>query len=1300
MTRNVRGAFVVGVLSVLGAYAQPKLAVDASAARHPISPYIYGINEWPSYNGSQWTDSGMIEAMRVGVRRWGGDNATSYNWQIDVSNLDSDWYFANYVKGDGVTSAFHVFHERNLQTGTLSLGTVPVLDWTPKLIPGQPLSLNVPLSCSYSVKKYGAQKQVDPYDADCGNGVLASTGKNVVNDPNDDYQAMTPSFAGQWVQSIMSKYGAANLGGVQVWSLDNEPEWWDAVHPDIYSTAATYDDMMARNIATAKAVKTADPTALISGPVQAGWPGMLFSKKDIVSGWNLGPHYQYWANPLDYKAHGSVPWLQYYLQQMHSFEQANGYRLLDYLDVHAYIRPDALGEAAGDATTETLRLTSTRAFWDPNYILPIKTTPASGDPCDNYDAICDATGAQVAPQMIRNMSQWVAENYPGTKLAITEYNWGALASITGAVAQADILGIFGREGLDLGTVWPAITLTPSTPGSFAFQMFVNYDGAGNQFGETSISATTDNPDTLSVFAAQRSDTALTVMVMNKTTAAITTSLSLANFTPAGTAQVWQYSGANLSAIVRQADVTVSGGVINATFPSYSVTLFVIPASQSAMPVSQPVVTSVGNLASGDTGGVSPGEMVLVAASPLPIGGDFASIDIRQFAVLGRMGTSLVGVRVLFNGLPAPVLEISSAGVSAIVPYEAAFDSSVQVQVENQGNRSAPLSIPVTATRPGVFTQDGSGGGQAVINLVLGSQLLPNGPGNPVVPGDVVAIDATGEGITNPPGLDGRIAGAILPVPVATPCSVTMGGVPATVSYCGAESGQPAGRLQVQAQVPASVPIGSAVPVVLSIGSSNSQTGATMVTALTAECSYGLSLPGFSFPAAGGTGSITVTARPSCAWTATSDSGWLTVTSASLGSGNGTVTYQVTANTSTQRSGTLTIGGSAFPVTQLSGAPAAALQFVPVPPCRVVDTRNAAGPFGGPSMTAAFARSVAIPLSACGIPATALAYSLNVTVVPEGPLSYLTLWPAGQIQPLVSTLNSFGGIVVANAAIVPAGSNGAVSVYVTDPTDVILDINGYFELPGIASYSFYPATPCRVADTRNPAGTFGGPAMQAGQVRTFPVPSGACDVPPTATAYSLNATVVPAHDLGYLTAWPTGGNQPVVSTLNSPVGEVVANAALVPSGTNGAVSVFVTDPTDVVLDVNGYFGQPGNSGALSFYPVTPCRIADTRTANGPFGGPEMTAGATRTFAIPASACNIPATAAAYSLNVTVVPDGPLGYLSAWPAGANQPLVSTLNSPVGAVVANAAIVPAGNGGAIDIFVTNQTHVILDINGYFAP
>ena len=276
----------------------------------------------------------------------------------------------------------------------------------------------------------------------------------------------------------------------------------------------------------------------------------------------------------------------------------------------------------------------------------------------------------------------------------------------------------------------------------------------------------------------------------------------------------------------------------------------------------------------------------------------------------------------------------------------------------------------------------------------------------------------------------------------------------------------------------------------------------------------------------------------------------------------------------------------------------ALQFVNVPPCRVVDTRQPIGPFGGPVMGANSTRSFAIPQGACNIPGSAAAYSLNVTVVPRGSLNYLTAWPTGQTQPLVSTLNSYDGRVKANAAIIPAGTSGAVSVYVTDKTDVILDIDGYFAPAAVSTMGLFPLTPCRVADTRGPSGPLGAPSMTKNQQRIFPVLASACNIPDTAQAYSLNFTVVPKTTLGYLTVWPTGEAQmPVVSTLNAPTGTVVANAAIVPAGTSGAISVFTTDATDVIIDINGYFASPSPAPPTACPAASrsiPCRPAASST----------------------------------------------------------------------------------------------------------
>jgi YVTN family beta-propeller protein len=385
------------------------------------------------------------------------------------------------------------------------------------------------------------------------------------------------------------------------------------------------------------------------------------------------------------------------------------------------------------------------------------------------------------------------------------------------------------------------------------------------------------------------------------------------------------------------------------------------------------------------------------------------------------------------------------------------------------------------------------------------------------------------------------------------------------------------------------------------------------------------------------------------------------------------------------------------VSVIAGANASPLQFVSVPPCRLVDTRGSNGEFGGPPIQGGTSRSFPIPQqTSCNIPATAAAYSLNVTVVPITTLGYLTIWPTGEDQPVVSTMNSTDGRVKANAAIVPAGYQGAVSVYVTDTTNVILDIDGYFTAPGSETYQFYPLTPCRLVDTRGADGGLGGPRLAAQTPRSFPLLESSC-IPAglNPLAYSLNFTVVPnpsGQPLGYLSVWPTGESQPVVSTLNNPTATVVANAAIVPAGTNGAIDVYAYDTTDLLVDIDGYFAAPG-TGGLSMYPGAPCRVLDTRQNNGqPFSG-ELTVN------VVGSVCAPPSTAQAYIFNATVVPPGSMPYLTLWPDGEQQPTVSTLNAYDGFITSNMAIVPTTNG-SIDAYAYALTQLILDISGYFAP
>jgi uncharacterized protein (TIGR03437 family) len=237
-----------------------------------------------------------------------------------------------------------------------------------------------------------------------------------------------------------------------------------------------------------------------------------------------------------------------------------------------------------------------------------------------------------------------------------------------------------------------------------------------------------------------------------------------------------------------------------------------------MSVPQPVVTAVTSAASYDATGVSPGEIVDVwgtslgpatPASPQPDD--------------GMWSTSLGGVEVLFNGYPAPIYYGSATQLNAIVPYEVAQFQTVNVIVVNQGNASAPLQVPISAVKPAIFTNDSSGHGQGAI---LNQDYTRNGPANPAARGQYVFIYATGEGLTDPPGVDGRISGTPLPK-VALSCSATIGGQTATLNYCGEAPGATAGLAQLNVQVPESVTPGGAVAVTISINGVSSQQGVTM-----------------------------------------------------------------------------------------------------------------------------------------------------------------------------------------------------------------------------------------------------------------------------------------------------------------------------------------------------------------------------------------------------------------------------------------------------------------------------------------
>lgn len=547
---GAQGTFYLDEITLLSGVAPSlpsgglALQVNAAAGQHPISPYIYGMN---------FADESLARELRLPVRRWGGNAATRYNWQTDTSNRARDWYFENIANPNTspgnlpLGSASDQFVEQDRRTGAKTLMTVPLLGWTPKRGLG-----GVPYDCAFKVSKYGPQQATDPYDPDCGNGVKPDGSLITHNDPADTSLPVGPDFVQSWLKHLIGRYGSAAQGGVLFYNLDNEPMLWNLTHRDIHPHPAGYDEIRDRTYQYAAAIKAIDPGALTLGPVSWGWTEYFYSALDAAPGGN------WWENPQDRKTHGGQPFIEWYLQQMRAYEQdpRHPIRILDYLDLHYYPQASQVAlSPAGDAATQALRLRSTRSLWDPTYL--------------------DESWINEPVYLIPRMRAWVEQNYAGTKLALTEYNWGALDHLNGALTQADVLGIFGREGLDLATLWEPPDLME--PGAFAFKMYLNYDGAGSSFGDTSVSAVSPNPDQLALYAAQRqADGALTLMVINKSNSDLASTVTLAGFDPAPTAQVYRYSGQDLNAIRRLPEQAMNANNFSTIFPAVSITLLVVP----------------------------------------------------------------------------------------------------------------------------------------------------------------------------------------------------------------------------------------------------------------------------------------------------------------------------------------------------------------------------------------------------------------------------------------------------------------------------------------------------------------------------------------------------------------------------------------------------------------------------------------------------------------------------------------------------------------------------------------------------
>ncbi|HYC61735.1 MAG TPA: glycoside hydrolase family 44 protein [Thermoanaerobaculia bacterium] len=527
------------------AVAQVTISVDAGANRRDIDPRIYGV---------AFASTPELLDLGATLNRWGGNAMSRYNWQFSTANRAKDYYFENIPdtvsSGDGSNGkSADDFIDATFAGGAEPVMTIPMMGLLPK---------DRSIRCGYLISKYGPQQDADfEWRPDCGNGRYAANPHDRmlhVNDPFDTSAVYPASHQTDWIEHLIATHGSAANGGVRYYSLDNEPSLWSADHWDVHPDGSTYDEVWAKMAEYGAAIRATDPNAVITGVEEWGWSGYFMSGRDQED----------FPDGTDRANHGGIGYTEWLLQQAAAYEQANGIRIMDVLALHFYPQSGEFSNDISEAQ-QLRRNRSTRALWDPAYV------------DESWISCCEGGIVKLIPRL----RQWADDNYPGTQIAITEYNWGAESHINGGTAQADILGIFGREGLDMATRWT--TPTATSHAYKAFKMYRNYDGNQSRFGNVSVSATGPNPDNVSAFAAHRTaDDQLTVMIIAKVLTGTTpVTVNLANFPASGAAQRWQLDSAN--AITQLANVALSGSSLSLTVPAQSITLLVIPGITLSAP---------------------------------------------------------------------------------------------------------------------------------------------------------------------------------------------------------------------------------------------------------------------------------------------------------------------------------------------------------------------------------------------------------------------------------------------------------------------------------------------------------------------------------------------------------------------------------------------------------------------------------------------------------------------------------------------------------------------------------------------
>jgi len=505
--------------------AQVSFSIDPTKGQAAISPFIYGVNG----SVASGTDSQGYSNLNLTWGREGGDRFTAYNYTNNASNAGSDYYYSNdnYLGGGSTPGgAVLPFLQTEQSDGAGAMVTVPINGYVAANFVG-PVNPAIPPQDSPNfVPEYPTEAQ-DPDPA-----------------PNHVYQN---GFV-QIVQNNFQQSASQPLA----FELDNEPELWNSTHPEVHPGQVTYAELMQKSIAYATMIKQVDPNSMVFGWASYGWAG-----------------YETLDNAPDSAANGNF--MNYYLSNFAAASAAAGTRLLDAVDLHYYPASEALNsqgqetDITADDTSPAVvaaRLQAPRSLWDPTYSEPSAVAQEYG-PLD----------------MLPRTQAQINTYYPGTKMSISEYNFGAGYDISGGIAEADVLGIFGKYGLYSANEIDISNINDNfTDG--AFQIYRNYDGKDSTFGDTEVQANNSDTVDTSVYASVDADDPnhLTVVAINKEDNSVTATLSLADSVAYKTIGVYQLTSAS-STPQFVGDVSVNGASsFTYAMPAYSVSMlnFYVP----------------------------------------------------------------------------------------------------------------------------------------------------------------------------------------------------------------------------------------------------------------------------------------------------------------------------------------------------------------------------------------------------------------------------------------------------------------------------------------------------------------------------------------------------------------------------------------------------------------------------------------------------------------------------------------------------------------------------------------------------